>query len=208
MTSESSPRASGRLGPAPERRGEFVRLRPLKPDDAQITLTWRMGERARLLNSGAATVEDQARWIGSRPSDEFNYVIELKEGAPVGMLSLVGIDLTNSRAESARFLIGDEEAAKGAPVAVEAMKLLYEIAFDELGLQRIHGLVAEPNTLMIKWQKYLGMREEGRLRRHYFIDGAFVDAIALGLLEDEYRRVTTPRMKALMQMGRAPKGSA
>jgi diamine N-acetyltransferase len=187
-------------------RGEFVALRPLSEGDASITHRWRHADRAAYLNHGAATVEDQARWIASRPAAELNYIIELISGEPVGMLSLVAIDLTHRRAESARFLIGDEALVKGAPVAVEAMKLLYEIGFERLGLERIHGLIEARNHLMLKWQVYLGMKEEGRLRSHYLRDGEFVDAVALGLLADEYRRVSLPKMKSLIALarGRAP----
>ena len=113
------------------------------------------------------------------------------------MLSLIGIDTVNRRAEPARFLIGDPAAVQGVPAAVESMKLLYQLAFDDLKLQRIYGTVASDNRLMIKWQKFLGMHEEGRLRRHYFLDGHFQDAVCLGLLEDEYRSVALPRMNAL-----------
>jgi len=189
-------------GAAPELVGEFVVLRALTVDDAAITHEWRLGGRAKRLNGAAASLEDQRRWISNRPGSEFNYVIQLIDGPPVGTLSLVDIDMTNRRAESARFLIGDEAAAKGAPAAVEAMKLLYELAFDRLGLERVYGLIAQQNHLMIKWQKYLGMKEEGRLRRHFLMDGEFVDAISLGLLAEEYRAQTLPRMKALLAMGR------
>ena len=67
---------------------------------------------------------------------------------------------------------------------------------------RVHGTVAADNALMVKWQRYLGMREEGRLRRHYFIDDRFQDAIVFGLLVEEYRTVTLPRMKVLIAAGR------
>ncbi len=187
---------------APELVGEFVVLRPMTVEDAAITHQWRLGARARLLNGAAASVEDQRRWISQRPRGEFNYIIQLIGGPPVGMLSLIDIDLVNRRAESARFLIGDEAAAKGAPAAVEAMKLLYELAFDRLGLERVYGVIEQRNHLMIKWQKYLGMQEEGRLRRHYLKDGEFMDAISLGLLAGEYRAQTLPRMTALLAMGR------
>ncbi|HEY2751202.1 GNAT family protein [Phenylobacterium sp.] len=182
--------------------GEFVILRALTCDDAPITHRWRLGARARHLNGAAASLEDQARWIASRPTGEFNYMIELVGGPAIGMLSLVNIDLSNRRAESARFLIGDEAAAQGAPAAVEAMKLLYELAFERLGLERIYGLVEERNHLMLKWQKYLGMKEEGRLRRHFFMDGEFVDAVSLGLLAEEYRATSLPRMRSLIALGR------
>ena len=208
MTEAPATSSTAPLGQAPRLVGEFVLLRPLTPQDAEITHRWRHDARALHLNRSAATVADQARWIAGRPASEFNYIIELIGGPPIGMLSLVTIDLANRRAESARFLIGDEAAAKGAPAAVEAMKLLYELAFDRLGLERIYGVIEERNRRMIKWQKYLGMVDEGRLRRHMRMDGEFVDVMSLSLLADEYRAVTLPRMRGLMAMGRPRAGGA
>jgi diamine N-acetyltransferase len=184
--------------------GEFVDLRPLTVADAELTLSWRRSQRARLLNLGATTVEQQEQWIAGRPATEFNYVIELAATHhPIGMLSLVDVDDVHRRGETARFLIGDETAAQGVPAAVEAMKLLYRLAFDELGLLRVHGTVAASNPLMAKWQKFLGMREEGRLRQHLFLDGTFTDAVLLGLLVEEYRTITLPRMAVLMAAARS-----
>lgn len=184
--------------------GEFVNLRPLQVDDAELTFRWRHAQRAKFLNAAAATIEQQAAWIDGRPMAEYNFIIELKNRHPVGMLSLASIDMTNRHGEPGRFLIGDEEAANGVPVAVEAMKLLYELAFDQLGLVRVCGIVAANNQLMIKWQKYMGMREEGRLRNHLCQDGKFHDAVFLGLLVEEYCKITQPRMKALISLARPP----
>ena len=160
--------------------GEYVILRPLRVEDAELTLAWRLSSRAALLNRGATTVAEQADWIASRPATELNFVIELRSGQPVGMLSLVDIDETNRRAEPARFLI----------------------AFDRMNLKRVYGTVVADNPLMLKWQKFLGMKEEGRLRQHYFIGGLFRDAICVGMLEDEYRAVALPRMNALILTAR------
>ncbi len=187
-------------------RGTHVTLRPLTVDDAAMTLRWRQLDRAALLNRGAETVEQQAAWIGARPASEVNFVIEVSSGAPVGMLSLVGIDRSNRHAEPARFLIGEPDLVRGVPAAVEAMQLLYAYAFDELRLHRVYGTIAANNRLMVKWQKFLGMREEGILRQHYFIGGVFQDAVALGMLEDEYRNVTVPRMNALVGRSRPMSG--
>jgi diamine N-acetyltransferase len=179
-------------------QGTYVRLRPLRVDDAEITLRWRLGDRAMLLSRGSETVAEQAAWIANRPNSELNFVIELHSGEPVGMLSLVAIDRINERAEPARFLIGEPDAVKGLPVAVEAMKLLYGFVFDDLRLRRVYGSIAADNVLMIKWQKFLGMKEEGRLRQHYRTGLGFQDAILLGLIEEDYRRVTLPRMNAFI----------
>jgi RimJ/RimL family protein N-acetyltransferase len=186
-----------------ELHGQYVVLRPLRVDDAELTLGWREGDRATLLNRGATSVAEQAAWIASRPITELNFVIQLRSGQPVGMLSLVNIDEANRRAEPARFLIGDADSVRGLPVAVEAMKLLYELAFDQMKLQRVYGTVVADNRLMIKWQKFLGMREEGRLRQHYFIAGRFHDAVCLGMMEDEYRAIALPRMNGLIGVAAA-----
>jgi diamine N-acetyltransferase len=161
-------------------RGQHVVLRPLQAGDAEITFAWRQGARARLLNVGAQSVEEQVAWINAK----------------------------SKHAETARFLIGDEAAVRGVPAAVEAMKLLYEFAFDQLGLQRLFGNVTADNMLMVKWQKYLGMKEEGRMRRHHFINGTFQDAIILGLLVEEYREVSLPKMNQLIKLAAASAGES
>lgn len=185
-----------------ELQGQYVVLRPLRVDDAELTLTWRMGDRAQFLNRGATSVAEQAEWIASRPENELNFLIQLRSAQPVGTISLVAIDEVNRRAEPARFLIGEPDAVRGLPVAVEAMKLLYQLAFDQMGLKRVHGTVVADNRLMLKWQEFLGMKEEGRLRKHYLIGGLFRDAICIGMLEDEYRAVALPRMNALISTAR------
>lgn len=181
--------------------GEFVNLRPLTVKDAALTFEWRRSERAINLNKGAATVEDQARWIETRPSNEYNFIIERKDSLPIGMLSLTAVDTVNRRAESGRFLIGDEDGAKGIPAAVEAMGLLYELAFDHLKLVRVYGTVVSDNPRMLKWQLFMGMVKEGVLRSHYFINGHFQDAVMLGLMESEYREKALPRFRALIAAG-------
>jgi diamine N-acetyltransferase len=186
------------MAPTSNLEGEFVNLRLLDIKDAELTLAWRSDSRARLLNVGAANLQQQINWISNRPASEYNYIIEMKNHKPIGMISLIAIDKVNQHAETSRFLIGDEDSAKGLPAAAEAMKLLYVLAFDILGLKRIYGTVASNNVLMIKWQKYLGMKEEGRLRSHYFIDGKWQDGVLLGLLVDEARALSMPRMNGLI----------
>lgn len=183
--------------------GQFVDLMLLTPQHAEVTFGWRQGARARLLNRGADTVERQRDWIAGRPDTEHNYLITLKNGHPVGMVSLVDIDRSARKAEPARFLIGDEEAARGIPVAAEALLLLYHLAFDVLNLRRLYGVVASANRQMMKFHEYSGMRREGVLREHLFVDDNLYDGIVYGLLEPEFRAVTVPRLNGLVAMGHA-----
>jgi diamine N-acetyltransferase len=181
-----------------ELRGKYVILRPLRIEDAELTLAWRHSERAALLNRGAESVAAQAEWIASRPATELNFMIQLRSGQPVGMLSLVDIDEVNRRAQPARFLIGEPDAVGGLPVAVESLKLLYELAFDQMKLHRVYAFIISDNPLMLKWHRFLGMKEEGRLRQHDFIAGHFRDQVCMGMLENEFRTVALPRMNVLI----------
>jgi len=181
--------------------GEFVDLRPLCISDADLTFKWRQSPRSLLLNRGANSAWQQGEWIAARPANEFNFIIQLKDGKPIGMVSLTDIDMINLRGEPGRFLIGDEDATKGIPAAAEAMLLLYQLAFDHLGLHRVYGAVAEDNRRMIKWQLYMGMTKEGRFQDHYFINGRFQCAVLFGLIEPEFHKVAAPRLKAMIAAG-------
>lgn len=184
-------------------KGNFVDLIPLEIADAQLTLKWRNQDRARFLNRVYSDEKGQVDWIKSRPLSERNFMLVLKSGEKVGMLSLINIDLDNRRAESARFLIGEEEKCAGEPIATEAMFLLYRYAFDYLKLSRIYGHVQASNRMMIKWQKFFGMKEEGVWRSHYKTDDGFDDAILLGILNDEYIHTAKKRFESLIKMGGA-----
>jgi RimJ/RimL family protein N-acetyltransferase len=183
--------------------GNYVNLRPLQAADAELTLSWRKGARAVLLNQGAQTLEQQARWIVSRPESEYNFIIETKAYRPIGMLSLSGVDLINRVGEPGRFLIGDEAGAQGLPAAAEAMKLLYQLAFERLELRRVWGIVAADNRRMVRWQRYFGMTEEGCLRQHLLVNGRVQDAIVFGLLVEDYRRSTLPRLESFIAAARS-----
>src|SRR5664279_4973979 len=119
-----------------------VVLRPLSVDDAETTQKWRTSPRAFLLNKGAQNVEQQKVWIASRALlPEYNFVMEVA-GQPVGMISLVDIDLAHLR-------VGEEKAVRGIPVALEAVQLLYGMAFDKLRLRKLWGPIASENKQMI-----------------------------------------------------------
>ena len=51
------------MAPTLNLEGEFVNLRPLGIKDAELTLAWRTGSRARLLNVGATNLQQQINSI-------------------------------------------------------------------------------------------------------------------------------------------------
>lgn len=68
-----------------------------------------------------------------------------------------------------------------------AASLLLGWAFEIQNYQRIWLDTWHTNQRAIRCYQGLGFVEEGRLRRHLFVDGQHVDVVYMGLLRDEWR---------------------
>lgn len=178
--------------------GKITTLRPITIDDAEITLKWRLSNRAKMLQRGAQTIEEQASWIANKlNTDELNFIIEYKN-RPVGMIALHDINSTHKSAQMGRLLIGEEEWVDKAPVAFEADLMLCDYAFNVLNMHKLYGDVMEENHGMIKTRLYLGYNKDGVLREHYLSDGVYKNTVAVSLLEEEYRTTCRPKLIQLI----------
>jgi diamine N-acetyltransferase len=172
----------------------------LQVEDAELTLHWRHGQRARFLQRGAQTVEAQQTWIAAREqAGDLNFMIEY-DRQPVGMIALLEINLRHKTAQMGRLLIGEPEKVGSAPAAFEADLLLCDYAFDTLGLHKVYGDIMEDNVAMIRTRLYLGYKQDGLLREHYVYDGAYKNTVAVSLLENEYRQTCRPKLVQLIDL--------
>ena len=184
--------------------GRNVLLRPLMVADAEITHKWRESPRAFLLNRGARSVVEQRRWIAARqfaPRSEMNFIQQLTTGEPVGMISLLNISPTHKHAEIGHFLIGEPDLVRPygpGKIAAESTRLIYELAFDTLGLRSHWGPVAAENKQMMQWNAYFGARIIGRLTDHYFLNDHWQDAVLFQMTEEDYRTVAVPRLRGFL----------
>ena len=173
-----------------------VMLRPLALNDAEMTLRWRLSERAKYLHPGAQTVDEQRAWIASHVKrvNEVNFIIEWS-GLSVGMISLIDVDYENGTAELARELIVEK-----APVTTVFIveKILLDYAFDNLHLRQVVGRMLADNDHMVRTRRHLGWHEDGRLREWMPIDGHFSDMLLFSLLRDEYRTVGRAKLEAML----------
>lgn len=181
-------------------QGKITSLRPITPNDAEITLAWRLGSRAKLMQLGSQTVEQQQAWISAKlMTDELNFIMEYKN-RPVGMIALLDINRQHKSIQMGRLLIGEEEFVGQAPVGFEAELLLCDYAFDVLGMHKLYGDVVEDNRSMLKMRLYLGYKQDGFLRDHLNFLGVYKGVHALSLLEDEYRASCRPKLLQLIEM--------
>lgn len=181
-------------------QGKAVVLRPLTVADAELTLHWRLGQRARFLQRGAQTVEAQTDWIiRSEQTDDLNFIMEYR-GQAVGMIALLDLNKYHKTIQMGRLLIGEPEKIGSIPVAFESELLLCDYAFDTLGVHKIYGDVLEDNVAMLRTRLYLGYKKDGVLREHYNYDGVYKNTVAISLLEDEYRQAYRPKLIRLIDL--------
>lgn len=179
--------------------GNITSLRKLNVCDAEVTLGWRLGSRARYMNRGAQSVSEQEKWIAARElAGDLNFIIEHQQ-QPVGMIALHDISVLHHSAIIGRFLIGEQAFVGNAPVAFEAERLLLDYAFQTLKLHKIYGDIREDNQGVVKLRKYLGYHFDGILREHYYNGSEYVNGVMVSLLEGEYWKCCRPKLIGLIE---------
>jgi diamine N-acetyltransferase len=87
-------------------------------------------------------------------------------------------------------VIGDlnlDPAYLGQGYGREAIGLMLDWAFRIQNYERIWLDTWATNERAIRCYQSLGFVEEGRQRRHLFVDGEYVDAVLMGLLREEWQ---------------------
>ena len=185
-------------------KGKFVKLRPIKTLDASITLKWRLSDRAKFMQSGSKTVEEQENWIRNAidRKNEITFIIEYND-TPVGMFAICNINLVYRNCSMERLLIGEKELVGNMPVAFESELLLCDYIFNELKMHKVTGDIMEDNKDMIRFRKYLGYSFDGILRDEYIINGQFKSTHLVSALHQEYVNKCRPRLLGLIKLSQA-----
>lgn len=174
-------------------QGPRVRLRPMHRDDVALWLREEQedAEATYFLNAGmplpksAHDAEDFANRyaeFGSR-EERLMFSIETLDAELVGGMNLHSLDLKNGTFQTGSRVY---RAFRGRGYGLEAKLLALRYAFHELRYQKYEVRCAADNDAMVRHMARLGATLEGRLRRHIFTRGTFVDELAYGLLREEF----------------------
>lgn len=144
-----------------------------------------------LLMEEKLDLQKSLEWFDRSRNDasRHDFVIESKEGKPIGIMALVHIDAQNGTAEC--FCIIGEKAYWGGGIGTEAHLLLADWAFKNLGLHKIWACIRPENTAIIKVIERLGFKVEGTLREEKFINGKRIDVVRIGLLQRDFYALHT-----------------
>ena len=170
-------------------QGSRFRLRPPRPDEAEIMTTWFADQEvtARLGLRFPPSIEEEREWLSSRSGDRNSILWAIEhEGRAVGTTGLHFIDWQNRNATTGT-LIGDRRAW-GKGIGSELMRLRAEYAFTELPLHKLKSAYLEGNEASRRALMRAGYREVGRLRQEHFRQGRWLDHILVELLREEWAR--------------------
>jgi RimJ/RimL family protein N-acetyltransferase len=170
-------------------KGARVALTALAHTDLSVMLGWVNDRRQVLFNAPyrPVTEAEHAEWFGEiqRRKDTVIFGIRLWDtGKLIGSCQLHSISSVHRGAEL-QIRLGDEgERRKG--YGSEALQLLLDFAFGDLNLNRVYLHVFSTNEAALRVYEEVGFVREGTLRRAVYIDGKYIDVVAMGILRDEY----------------------
>lgn len=158
---------------------DLISLKPFFQDMA--SLTYYIPTTARPLNA------QQLKALLADWNDGIeNFVFAIRrEGQLIGLVNLDGLDWPNGHTEIGIALT--DSTQRGHGLAAEALFLLIQYAFNELGLHRIWARIIEDNTSSIHLFKKLGFKLEGCMKEHVRRRGIFRDMLIFGLVQAEMK---------------------
>jgi RimJ/RimL family protein N-acetyltransferase len=172
--------------------GQRLALRPMQVDDAETIANLIRSEpdasfgHSRFPYSAIVFADWFGEMAGKDPAPDVEFAIVLREtGELVGETGLYSIDWIARTAESGSWLYRAVDRGKG--YGTEAKSLLFEYAFDRLGLNMIWAWVKERNPRSQAALRKQGYRDAGRFTWTGYGPDGFENARMFDLLATEWR---------------------
>jgi len=132
-------------------------------------------------------LQDAEEWVAkttsrTRDDEPLNFV-QFSGGQMIGTIGFSGFDI-DAKVTEIGYWIDSAEQGKG--IMSLATEKLLQIAFDQLGMDRVQIRCADANVRSAAIPRKLGFTEEGRQRKHVMRDGKLYDFLIFGLLRDEW----------------------
>ncbi|MGE0541408.1 MAG: GNAT family N-acetyltransferase [Dehalococcoidia bacterium] len=183
------------LPPVPLLAGRLVRLRARETADAERAFIWiNDREVARfLILRYPQSIEEEREWLRGTPRAGFfgvHLAIDTADGVHIGNIDLRNVQPENRTAELG-VMLGDKRYWNRG-YGSDAVRTLTRFAFSMMNLQRVHLQTYEYNVRAQHAFVKAGFKEEGRLRRHLYVDGRYWDVVLMGCLREEFEANDEP----------------
>jgi len=173
--------------------GERIRLRRDERGDIPHFTQWLNDPEVRRylsMNLPISLVNEDGWFDGmlKRPTEEQPFAIEVREGEGWRLIGNCGFFEIDWRARSSEvgLFIGDKSCwNKG--YGTEVMRLLLQVGFGTLNLNRIFLRVDQDNLGGIRAYEKAGYVHEGRFRQATYQDGEYRDMLFMSVLRSEWK---------------------
>ena len=168
-------------------RGDRVVLRPLRPDDVEPLwrarldpVTWAQTTEAPL---APETLEEaQARYAAPATGGNAQFAVDVQE-VLAGRAGLFGVDDLARHGEVGLTLLPEH---RGKGLGQDVLRVLLGYAFRSRNLRRAHLQSIASNERALAAYRAVGFVEEGRLREHAWVEGAYEDIVLMAVLRDDW----------------------
>lgn len=167
----------------------LVALTEVTTDDLPAMFNW-INDREQVLFNAPykpVSLSRHQEWFEAfqRRTDAVLFAIRLAQtGELIGTCQLHAIHPVHRSAELQIRLGSPSERGKG--YGTDAVRLLLDFAFKDLNLRRVYLHVFSTNLAAIRVYEKAGFTREGLLRSAAYINGEYVDVVAMGILQEEY----------------------
>ena len=171
--------------------GELVRLRGLRDDDLPALTRWYSDPAFTVTNSSwvvpqseAAVKARFAEWSANQ-RDDLGFAIETLDDPPV-LVGHVGLFGARPKDKCATIGIGLGLEHTNRGYGSDAVRVLTDYAFREMGLHRVQLEVYAFNRGAVRAYAKAGFVEEGRRRAMVLHDGHWYDEVLMSVLDSEW----------------------
>jgi len=173
-------------------KGKNIFLGPLSKDDnLEDYATWLNSQETTLyMGSGRfpVSIDSLKDYISSYQDSKEGMLLGIfltTNSKHIGNITLHQIDWLNKFAEIG-IIIGNEES-RGKGYATEAIHLVVEHAFNKMNLRKVYAGMIHGNETSKTAFEAVGFKVEGVLRKHFYLNGKYLDCYRMGLLKSEYK---------------------
>lgn len=178
-------------------KGERVTLREFTDADGDIdavlavygdpAVTEHLSFEPRNRDQVAATITAVTTAACVEPRTEYSLAAAATGTGEVIGFARLAIDTQHPGQSSAQLGFALRADSWGQGLGEQTVMLLLRLGFDDLGLHRLWGARSPANDVSAHLMNKLGMVEEGRIRHHLCIRGAWRDSIVHSILDDEWQ---------------------
>jgi RimJ/RimL family protein N-acetyltransferase len=171
--------------------GSKVTIGPFVPEDYAAMYCWANDVVAARLDGAfrpvnLSDVVDQCESVGKDPSRVMFAIRKRAETAIIGYLLIQNINGVHRSADIG-IRIGNE-SNRGNGYGREALTMALDYCWRHLNLNRVSLIVFRNNPRAINAYRAAGLRVEGRLKKFFFIDGAWVDVLIMAALRPSRKK--------------------